>query len=367
MPPMKTRACLVLPFLLGVVACEDDANEKATNAASSSVTASVASPTTATAAPLATSTGPEPKPPAAPKLEEVEGSESVSFTFAPVVDRPFTVETVRVKQKRRSGSQFGREVLRTVKRVTVTKEGESYLWRVAPVDFSVHGQRTSRVDELVEKFAVAYRLDSEGDLVAVTGYDDLSSQAKTFLRPKTQKQLGPSLTPEALRRTREQEWQGRVADLVGQKVTLGEPFVAHSEITLPKGSAPVFSVIRFGPWLDCPPPLDKCLRIESRQHTHVDELAKATGLSAETIRAAEAKPDGGGEGADDHDHPAGHDDHAHGATPSGPPPIAYAVHSVRIVDPDTSLPLWERIERNIDLGIAQLADTATSRYEYPTE
>ncbi|MEQ9320726.1 MAG: hypothetical protein RIF41_16285 [Polyangiaceae bacterium] len=42
------------------------------------------------------------------------------------------------------------------------------------------------------------------------------------------------------------------------------------------------------------------------------------------------------------------------------------IHSVRILDPTTSMAVWEKIEREIDLGMAQLSDATTISYAYPS-
>ena len=49
-----------------------------------------------------------------------------------------------------------------------------------------------------------------------------------------------------------------------------------------------------------------------------------------------------------------------------PAAIAMGIHSVRILDPTTSMAVWEKIEREIDLGMAQLSDATTISYAYPS-
>lgn len=343
-----------------LTACDEKPNEPGTTTAVASVTSAASRPPRPPVpTPVPTSSGPEPKAPEAPGLDEVAGAPTVTFAFAPQVETPFTVDTVRVKQRRRgSGPYGGREVLRTVKKVTVTRSDEGYRWRAEPVSFTVHGERTSRVDELVAGFEVSYLLDPSGNVLGVEGYDGLDARANKTLSPHNVKRVGPMLTAEALQRTRASEWRDRMGDLVGRTVSLAEPFVSVSEVPLPKGSATVYGVVRFGPWLQCPA-LGRCLRVEGYQHTSPEALAALAKVPLETIRAA-------GEDEDDHDESEPHD-HDHGGESKNPKgaAIAMGIHSQRIVDPTTSMAVWERIEREIDLGMAQLSDATTRSYDYP--
>jgi len=368
-----TRTGALVVAVLALAACDEKPSPSAASSSSASARPPIAS--TPTPAPPPTSSGPAPEPPPEPELAEVEGDASTTFTFAPEGQGPFTVTSVRVKQKRRGGGEFGREVIGTVKRVTVTKEGDGFAWRVDPVSFSVHGERSSRIDELTEGFAFTLRLDGSGKVASVEGYDGLQAAAKKMLTPRIIERTGPMLKPEALRRTRGVEWQGQLGDLIGKTVSLDEPLVSMTERPMPKGTATVYGVLRFGPWVECAP-LGRCLRVEGYQHTSPEALADLTKVPVETIKAAgEHEVEG-----EPHDHEHDGDDAAHGHEHGGPPhgapgmggrpgapPLNLAVHSVRFVAPSSSLPIWERIEREIDLGIAQLSDTTTSSYDYASK
>ena len=374
-----TRIRALVAAAIALAACDDATHgaPAATLSASASSEAPVP-PRPPPPAPLPTSSGPEPKAPSPPELSEVDGAASVTFGFDPLLDAPFTVDAVRIKQRRRAGGAplGGREILRTVERVTVTEAGEGYRWHTAPVSFSVHGERTSRVDELVAGFEVTYVLDASGAVTSVQGYDGLDEKAKSVLSPRTLKRVGPMLDAEALQRTRASEWRWRMADLVGKTVSLAEPLITVSEMPLPKGSTTVYGVFRFGPWLDCPP-LGRCLRIEGYQHTSVEALAALSKVAVEQIRAAGAESAHGEDDPHDHARPPhgastgrAHD-HGHGGPgagkpPSGPP-LAMGIHSLRIIEPKRSLAVWERIEREIDLGMAQLSDVTTSSYDHPAK
>lgn len=371
---LVTRTRAIVVAALAVAACDDPPSSNTTPSATVASTAAPKPKRAAAPTPLPTSSGPAPEPPSVPKLDEVKGDAAVTFAFSPPLEAPFTVDTVRIKQRSRGGSVGGREVLRTVEKVTVTKASEGYRWRSAPVSFSVHGERTSRVDELVAGFEVTYLLDAGGAVTAVEGYGGLDDRAKKMLAPDTLAKMGPMLTADALKRTRASEWRGRMGDLVGRTVALDEPLVTVSEVPLPKGSATVYGVFRFGPWLDCPA-FGRCLRIEGYQHTSPEALAALAKVPVETIHDAtpthdahdEAGPHGHGEAPASssptpHDH--GHDHARGGKAPPGPA-IAMGIHSLRIVDPSTSMPIWELMERELDLGLAQLSDATTSSYAYP--
>lgn len=348
---MKWIALVVAAFLFG---CEERTPEpvpRAASAAKPAVSHAPVMPPRGPALPtVPTSPGPAPAFPPEPARNEVQGDAAVTFAFAPPLDQAFDVESVRKKRKVFGGVARGEEIVRTVSKVIVTRDGEGFRWKETPVSFSAHGERSSRVDELVAGSPISLRLDAAGTLVSVEGYDDISARAPALLSPDDRKMVASTLDPAMLRRTREQEWRGRVGDLLGRRAELGKSIATESELPLPRGSTQLYGVVEVGPWTDCA--LGKCVVVETRQHTDVDTLARATGA----------------------DPKAWHDDHADAGAGVGPDGHRHApkvnmnlaVHSLRILDPKTSMPVWERSERLIDLGTGTLSEELVVAYRYPT-
>ncbi len=343
---------IALAAVLPLAACEDKAPEPVPGAPASSPdvpqTAAPRMPPQASApAPLPTSSGPVPAFPAEPARAPAQGPARVTFRFAPRLDAPFEIETVRKKRQIFGGAPRAEEIVRTVVKVTVTRDGEGYRWRESPVAFSVHGQRGSLADEIVAGAEASLRLDAAGKVVSVEGYDDVPARAQALLSPAERKMVGHSLDPAALRRTREQEWRTRIGDLLGQQADVGGSFVTESELPLPRGSEPLYGVVQVGAWTTCP--VGKCVVVETRLSTDATSLAAATGIDPD---AWHGDADAGA--------PDPHEGHGHGAKPH----VGYVAHSLRIVDPTTSLPVWERAERQIDLGTGKLADEIVIGYRY---
>jgi hypothetical protein len=374
---MRRRLAAVAACSLALVACEEPASKPPPKP---SATAAQTAARPVAPKPLATSPGPAPSFAPAPPMTATEGPKQVTLAFAPIT-RPFTVDTVRKKRKSRPGSAEGpAELVRTVQRVRVTADGDHYVWKAEPVSFTVHGHRQSRIDELVAGFPVGYRLDERGAVVDVQGFDDILARAQKTLSARNVKAMGAMLNPETLRRTRAQEWTGRVGEVVGKTFEVGKPVVTMTEVALAKGGTKTHTVTRLSGWTSCA--LGKCVKIETAYDTDREALAKRTGIEI-------PEPDAGQGGSDGHDHAHG-DAHDHGDAhgkggpgkggpgkggpgKGGPgqkpaaqgPPLGYAGRTIRILDPETSMPVWERVERVINLaGMASLSDEIVIVYDY---
>ena len=101
-----------------------------------------------------------------------------------------------------------------------------------------------RRDERVQEDPVArvllgqthvYRIDRDGRLVGVDGFEGLLERVQASLPPDVVQALAPMLDPAMLEAAEKAEWRRRYGGFVGATVSIGDVWEATANITLPSG------------------------------------------------------------------------------------------------------------------------------------
>lgn len=274
-------------------------------------------------------------------------AESVTFRFAPPDGTTF-VQTLVTTKTTEIGSQKQTDATRSKVRLRFEKKPQGYILTGTPLSMTLerNGQAVENpLLDVLSQTVITYRIDPQGNLVAVQGYGEFQDRLFKTLPPQAVQALSKVVNEEAMVAREKAEWAGRIGDFSGNTLELGSSWTSASPFDLPSGEQ-----IRFYTRTDV---VGKercgardCVRIRFRYDTDasalgavaqkmVREVAAAAGAprdSTEAVKVGRMGLSGGGE---------------------------------RLVDPATLLVHAETLERTITMeGGATVRETREYSFEF---
>jgi hypothetical protein len=205
---------------------------------------------------------------AAPQAQEVH------FSFNPPSGTTF-IQTLKATKLSLTDQGIGRnDVSELTARVTMSRTPTG--WTVVAVPESFEMTRNDRkVDHPIlsalSNVTVTYALDSNGQLLSVSGYREVLDKIRATLPPGAADRLGSFLDEDALLQKERTDWNGRIGDYIGQTAEVGESWTSESDFQLPTGDTIRFHTLtKIGAEEECDD--HRCVRIEFSYSSRAEGL-----------------------------------------------------------------------------------------------
>lgn len=217
----------------------------------------------------------------------------VKFSFAPQ-DQQIYQETLSItREKSLQGLATQRDESVATTRFSVTRTSAGWDLTGKPVDLVLKRDGKEINDplaKLLSRAVITYKLQDDGKLMEVEGYEEFMLGLGKTLPPQLLMQLAPVLDIELLKNKAFSEWDARIGDLVGREITLGDREQSRSEFVLPDRTTLTFNVethyVGFEPCGE-----KRCLRIEQNYDSQADNAAKLATDAAGKLIKAEIEPE----------------------------------------------------------------------------
>ncbi len=205
--------------------------------------------------------------------------EKIKFLFGPGENISFIQELTTIKEKDmgEKGKQLDESVSTTKITITKTESGWDVLSEPRSISMKRNGEEINNpIVSLLSSAVLTYKLDSDGTIINVEGYEPFIKGISEQIAPEVFKQLAPILNTEALESKEIVEWNGRIGDFAGVEVEIGDSFMADVPYQLPNGTTINYSVqTNIAALVPCGD--NKCVRIEQFYDSQADNMAKMTG------------------------------------------------------------------------------------------
>jgi hypothetical protein len=279
--------------------------------------------------------------------------DTINFSFAPGENISFTQKLTTIKEKDMGdkGKQLDESVSTTKITIIKTKSGWDVLAEPRSISMKRNGEEINNpIVSFLSSAVITYKLDSDGNILDVDGYEPFIEGISKQVTPEVFKQLKPILNIEAMKSKEIAEWNGRIGDYVGAEVQIGDTFVADVPYQIPNGTTINYSVqTKIAALVPCGD--NKCVRIEQIYDSQADNLAKMTGEVVSNVTEA-AVPEIN--------------------KPSSESNTAVIKGNVtRVIDPNTMLVYEEESKRTIAMeidipgaGLVPVKTSETRKYEF---
>ena len=157
--------------------------------------------------------------------------EPITFRYAPPPDTRFVevVHTTTTTELVGTARQQSEMVTRTA--IDIARMDQGFRITNRPVSAEMFRDGRAVSDPILTALldvVVVYRVSDEGKLLAIEGFEGLEEKLGSTLPAGT-------LKPESIMASGTAEWNGRIGNLAGRTVSLGEVLVGKSVLPLPKG------------------------------------------------------------------------------------------------------------------------------------
>ena len=214
-------------------------------------------------------------------------AESFTFRYAPPPDTRWILVLDHRQLLELAGVVRQSSEIESRTRFAVTSAEDGY--RVTSEPVSVRMTRDGRTVEdpvlqALRDVVTVHRLDAAGRLVAVEGYEGLAERLRARFPEQVTQALAGALDAKLLAAQERMEWEGRIGDLLGRTVTLGE--VLHGKTRLQAAGREIACDVetRVAELVACG--ASQCLRVKTVYHDQAPEqlLPGEPRVSGETER-----------------------------------------------------------------------------------
>lgn len=165
-------------------------------------------------------------------------AETVTFRFSPP-DGISYVETVVLTRTLEAGAAPSRTDLQKGQaRVRYDKTADGWTVTGTPISMSMETDGKSIQSPILEalKGVVAvYRLDPQGNLLSVQGYEGLAETVSKGLAPEEAQALAKAFDQESILAREKVEWSSRIGDFTGKTFEIGSSWTTEAPLALPSG------------------------------------------------------------------------------------------------------------------------------------
>lgn len=260
-----------------------------------------------------------------------ENTEGIVFTFAPKDGATYTEKLITTTEKQLgpAGTQLDESVITTRIKVKRTEDGWDMISQPVEAVMKRNGQRIDDpIAKILAELTVTYKLDCDGNLLDIEGLEKVTKAVSAKFPPQIVEQLSAILNPDLLKQREASEWNGRIGDYLGKKVTLGEVWEYDVPFTLPNGTNLNYKIkTHFTGMVSCGD--SSCIKIEQSYDSNPEGIGE---YAYETVsNVAESVKEGAKEVV-----PKINDDNS-----------SINGKIIRIIDPKTMLIYKEELERTM--------------------
>lgn len=188
----------------------------------------------------------------------------ITFTFAPKDGVTCIQKLITTKEKMLgpAGTQLDESISTTRITMKRTNEGWDVIGEPIKAVIKRNGQVINHpIVNLLSNITTTYKLDNDGNLIDIKGLEKVTESINSQFPPQVAKQLAPMLNPDLLKRKEAAEWNGRIGDYLGKKVSIGDVWESEVPFTLANGTELIYrNKIYFSERVSCGK--STCVRIE---------------------------------------------------------------------------------------------------------
>lgn len=220
-------------------------------------------------------------------------AESVTFRFAPPDGTTFVQTLVTTKTLDAGVTGKRTDVQRSETRLRFDKTGDGWTLTATPISMTMtrDGQAVQNpVLEAMLGSVITYRLDAQGNIVAIRGFGEVQERLLKALPPEAAQAVAKLVNEEAMVAKERAEWAGRIGDFAGQSFELGSSWTSEAPFALPTGEEIQFYTrTEIAEKARCG---DKdCVRIRFRYDTDASALGAKVGQSMNEISKEAGGPE----------------------------------------------------------------------------
>jgi len=202
-------------------------------------------------------------------------SKEVTFTFAAEDGMSF-IQKVTVTREKYMGSvekQMDESISVTHITMKKTQDGWDLIARPGEFEMKRNGQLINHpVASLLSKITLTYKLDQEGYLYDIVGYEKVIEAFYQQIPPEMVESLKPLINVEMLKQKESAEYNGRIGDFIAETVSPGDQWEYPAPFTLPNGEEVEFYITtHFKEMEGCG--RSDCIRIEQIYDSDSESLA----------------------------------------------------------------------------------------------
>ncbi len=165
-------------------------------------------------------------------------SKDIMFSFTPKDGTTVTqkLSTTREKHLGPAGTQIDESF--SITKVTYRKTKEGWDVKAQPISSVMkrNGQEVNNpVVSLLSKLSITYKLDQDGFLKDIIGFETLMETVNSQFSPEVAQKLAPMLNKESLKQKEAAEWNGRIGDYLGKEISVGDTWQYEVPFKLPNG------------------------------------------------------------------------------------------------------------------------------------
>jgi hypothetical protein len=165
-------------------------------------------------------------------------AETVTFRFAPPDGTTFVQTLVTTKTLDAGAAGKRTDVQRSETRLRFDKAGDGWTLTATPISMTMtrDGQAVQNpVLDALKDLVVTYRLDAQGNIVAIQGFGNVQEKLIKALPPEAAQAVAKLVTEEAMVAKEKAEWAGRISDFTGESFELGSSWTSEVPFALPTG------------------------------------------------------------------------------------------------------------------------------------
>lgn len=277
----------------------------------------------------------------------------IKFSFEPGENISFVEKLTSTKEKTMGdkGTQLDESIVTSKITITRTESGWNILVEPESVSMKRNGEIINNpIVNLLSSAVVTYKVDAEGNIVDVNGYELLIEGISKQVPPKVFEQLSRIVNVEVMKAKAFAEWKGRFGDFAGAEVEVGDSLAGSMPYQIPNGLTINYNMETKISAIE-PCGKTRCVRIDQVYDSRADELARTSGeMVGNIVKAIDAE-----------------------APASNPESNSASIRGnvTRLIDPDTMLIYEEESTRVIDMtldvlgmGPTPVKVTETRVYEF---
>ena len=213
------------------------------------------------------------------------GAEKIRFNFNPPKDVNYTQIMNSMKKLEYQTGQSQTDASQAEVSINLTKSANGYNMTAVPISMTMYrdGQEIdSPLLALLNNLVTKYVIDSNGQLLSISGYDEFLAEVQKSLPPDMLKSISSVLNKEVLIAKENAEWDGRIGYFAGAEVEIGEKWLDTTDFQLPTGEVLVFyTVTSFDEIIDCNG--RGCVKISFNYNSNAIKLSGIAGVAIDKV------------------------------------------------------------------------------------
>jgi hypothetical protein len=169
-------------------------------------------------------------------LSGCSSDKEFKFTFNRQDGETYVQKLSISRERRTGGDSIEMEDTLTETRVTCRKTNDGWDIESQPLNTIMmkNGEEIkSPLFALLSKLTIAYRIDSNGNMKDVIGYEMVLEAVKSQYSPEVAENISAGINIDAIRQREFTEWKNRIGDFLGKEFSIGDTWESDASYTLP--------------------------------------------------------------------------------------------------------------------------------------